>query len=410
MAETRRGNRQLIRSINTGLVLDALRAADTLSQADLVRQTKLSVGTIVRIVADLKSRGLIDEVGPGEAVGAGRKPLQLRFNRTSSYVVGAEFAPDEVTIGILDLGGKILHEMRYGLAKVPMPEAFVDDFRTQLWAMLKQHRIARKSIAGLGISTHGAADYASGRIMFSRHLGWREVPLRDMLSDALKMPVVLDTHARTMTWAEYRLGAGEGATDLLVVEVDAGVGIVAIMDGRMIRGRHSMAGELGQNVIVSPDRIENHPPDIEDLASGKAMVETAAKRAAKKLDSPLHGIDQMPSLRRAMRRLFDAGTDGDPIAREVIETAAYYLGVGIANAVNLYDPNRVILAGSAISESRGMFVAHVRDVIKRFMFAPDQRSLLVQPAALGDRATIIGAATLLYDHLFDVDGAIVAAQ
>jgi predicted NBD/HSP70 family sugar kinase len=410
MAETRRGNRQLIRSINTRLVLDVLRTADTLSQADLVRQTQLSVGTIVRIVADLKARGLIDEVGPGEAIGAGRKPLQLRFNRTSSYVVGAEFAPDEVTIGILDLGGKILHEMRYGLASVPTPEAFVEDFRPQLWAMLKRHRIARKSVAGMGISTHGAADFDAGRIMYSRHLGWRDVPLRDMLTKALKMPVVLDTHARTMTWAEHRFGAGAGATDMMLVEVDAGVGNVTIIDGRMIRGRHSMAGELGQNVVTSPTRADRRPPDLEDLASGKAMVALAAKRAAKKSNSPLHKLDQMPSLRRALRRLFDAGTDGDTIARDIIATAAYHLGVGIANAVNLYDVDRVILAGSAISESRGMFVSHVRDVVKKHMFAPDVRSLLVQPAALGDRGTIIGAATLLYDHLFDVDGAIVAAQ
>jgi N-acetylglucosamine repressor len=402
-----RGNRQLMRAMNTKLVLDRLRGANTLSQADLVQQTQLSVGTIVRIVADLKQRSLIEEVGPGQASGAGRKPLQLRFCRDNRFVVGAELAPDEMTIALFDLGGTILNEMRYDLPPQAQPETIVTDFRTQLWQLLRSHRIARSKVAGLGMSTPGGADHETGHIMYSKHLEWHDVPLRDMLQEALKMPIFIDSHARTMTLAEHRWGAGKSATDMILVEIDVGIGIVAITRGQISRGRHSMAGELGQNIVTWDGHSSQTPLCLEDLASGKAMIQLADKRAEQKPKSPLHKLMDVPSLRRALRMLFDADADGDAIARQTIQSAARHLGIAIAQVINVHDPSHVILAGSVVSESRGVFSAHVRDAAMKHVFAADLRELTIEPAALDDRATLIGAATLVYDDLFAVDGAIV---
>jgi len=389
--------------MNIRLVLDAIRTADTTSQAELVRKTKLSVGTIVRIVRLLKDRDLVTEVGLGRSR-VGRRPVQLRFNKSHSYVIAADYAPDETTVAILDLSGAHIHGTRFLFKEPPTPEQFVHELKKHAWELLRTHRIPQKRIAGIGVSTHGSADYKTGMLRYSRHLGWRDVPMGKMISDAMKKPVIVESHARTMTLAEQRWGAGIGAEHLLLIEIDAGIGVTIISDGRIMRGRNGMAGELGQNTVRGVNSDLPRPLYLEDVASGKAMIDEARLKTRGRSGSTLRHQIEGQSLRLALRGLYDAASDGDEVALEVVRNAADYLGEAVSHLINLYDPDRVILAGSAISEGRGILTAQIREIALRRVFNLSSRNVTIEPASLGGRASLLGAAAMVYDDLFSVDG------
>lgn len=401
MIGNHRGDRQLMRLMNTKLVLDAVRAADTISQAQLVRATRLSVGTIVRIVRTLKQRRLVEEVGPGESR-VGRKPTQLRFCRRAHYVLAAELTPEETRLHLMDLVGEVVGQSSFAIKPGRDPEYFFRDLQDQTHKLLKQEKISLTKVVGLGLSVPGASDFHTGSLKASRHLGWHDVPLSQELQKALKMPVFVESEARSKLLAEHRWGAGAGANDLLLVEVGTGVGVSALLHGQIRRGRHNLAGELGQNIMLG---FGERGLLLEDIASGTAMIEAA--REAVRQDRPTllrQRLKKDMTLRQALRELFVAAGEGDGVAEAIVGRAARALGIAISHQINVLDPDRVLLAGIVIAESGETFVRLVRESAMTGIWESARRGTQINVATLGQRAAILGAAGRVYDMLFDVRG------
>ncbi len=402
-----RGDRKLIRSMNAKLVLDTIRASESISQAELARKTKLSMGTIVRIVHDLRATGLVESIGLGAAA-IGRKPTRLRLNPTYRYVMAVDLAPDEIILAVLDLDAHIVAQHRFGLEAGILPEQFIAIVKEQCLSLLKREKIAKRKIAGMGLTVHGAMDLHTGTIIHSKHMNWHHFPLCQMITQSLGIPAWANTQARAMTLAEQRWGAGVGASDLLMVVVDAGIGMAAIAGGQLCLGGHGMAGEFGQNILLNQTSNQEGRVCLEDVASGMMMVEQAKKIASSGKTSLDFETLNSASLRLALRALFDAAADGDRQARRIVENASRYLGLAIANMINVFDPQRVLLAGYAITESRGILTSKIRQIAIEHVWNIEDRQMLVEPAILGALAPIMGASALAYDHLFSVEGSILA--
>ncbi|MDX1689086.1 MAG: ROK family protein [Candidatus Promineifilaceae bacterium] len=250
--------------------------------------------------------------------------------------------------------------------------------------------------AALGVSFGGPVDFGTGTVRLSHHVpGWEEVPLRAILEDEFNAPAAVDNDANVAALGEHAYGAGRGADHLLYVTVSTGVGGGWILNGRPWRGAEGMAGEIGHTVVdpAGPRCLCGKRGCVERLASGPYMAQDARERLRAGEDEgalllQLAGGDP-EAINGAL--LSEAAARGDKVAREILERGAWALGVGIGNAANLINPQRVVLGGGVTKAGDGWWQVVRRTVAETTL---PEVNVEVVPAGLGDDAPLWGAAVL----------------
>ena len=393
-----------MRAMNKKLVLDVVRSRETICQADLARVTKLSTGTIVSMVRELRDQGLVMDAGQGESTG-GRKPTLLMLNPSAAFALACHVGSEAATVALIDLTGRILQRDDLPIEPRRGPDAFLADLATFVAEQLRRRRLARHRIAGMGLSLHGPVDTVNGRLLLSKHLGWRDVPFKEALERKLRVPVHVEAETRAMALAEQRRGAARDVQSFVLVEVDTGIGMVQALDGGTLRGSHSMAGELGYTVWWpgSPRESDRPPVVLEDLASIGAMCRQAQDALAAGRTSSMRNPSKAKSLDEAFTWLVGAHRDGDGLAAEIVDGAAHALGVAVANLVNLLDPELVLLAGGALDRLGDALTGPIRAHADQYLLDTENRTTRIEVAALGTDAALIGAGTLVYDSFFSVE-------
>ncbi len=261
--------------------------------------------------------------------------------------------------------------------------------------------LAEGALAGdtpdaIGVSFGGPVDATTGTVRLSHHVpGWENTPLREMLEAEFGAPASVDNDANVAALGEYRFGAGRGCTSLLYITVSTGVGGGWILNGQPWRGADGMAGEIGHTVVdpQGPVCLCGKRGCVERLASGPYMAQQARDRLA---EHP----DQGPILRALVNRdlnkitgklISQAAAQGDALAWDVLRTGAWALGVGIGNAANLVNPQRVVLGGG-VTKSGARFWDVVRQTARET--ALPEVAVEVVPAEFSDDAPLWGAVAL----------------
>jgi glucokinase len=259
----------------------------------------------------------------------------------------------------------------------------------------------RRSLRAVGVGIAGLVD-RRGRLRRGPNLpGFVEAPVADQLSDAIGVPVRVENDATAAAWGEHRLGAGNGVADLLVVTLGTGIGAGVISGGRPLMGAHGFAGEAG-HMIVDP----NGPlcpcgqrGCWERFASGSGLGRLAREAAeAGRLGAVVAAAGGDADAVRG-EHLTDAATAGDPEALKVIEAFARWVAVGLANLTNVLDPERIVIAGGLVAAGDTL-LDPVREAFASLLFAVEQRGVVeIVPAALGERAGVVGAGLLGVERL-----------
>ncbi|OGV66944.1 MAG: hypothetical protein A3K19_03590 [Lentisphaerae bacterium RIFOXYB12_FULL_65_16] len=404
MTDLRRTDRDLMRAMNTKLVLDVVRGVDMTSQADLIKATRLSTGTIVSIVRELRKLGMLADLGPGASRG-GRKPTLLKLNSAAAVVLACRVGSNSATVGVLDLNGNILSRRDLVLAPGCGPEPFM----AALVACLKDqlHQLAPRNdrVAGLGLSLHGPVDAARGVLLFSEHLGWRDVPFRDELGRALGLPVFADAETRAIAMAEQCWGAARGAQDFVLIELDSGIGMAQVLDGKLCRGSHSLAGELGFTTwgTVPAAGAPRQPLVLEQVASLHALCRQAGETASGDGHGSAVQGNIVGSEELCLQRLVEASRSGNTRARRILDNTARQLGMAVANVINLLDPELILLSGRMVSGDEDGLFRLVSDHARAYLVGAQDRAPRIEATALGADAALRGAARLVIDHFFSVE-------
>ncbi|MBX3570091.1 MAG: ROK family protein [Rhizobiaceae bacterium] len=252
------------------------------------------------------------------------------------------------------------------------------------------------SVLGIGIGAPGPLDPQAGMVIAAPMLaGWTDVPLAEILRGSLGLPVRLENDANAAALAEWRFGAGRGVRSMVFATVSTGIGGGVIADGRLLHGRRGLAAEIGHMTITeSGERCFcGNVGCFEAVASG-----TALGRRATTLTGPGDG-----SLLRRLsgggdvtaRHVFEAARTGDAQALRLVETEAHWLGVGLANLLHLYSPD-VIVVGGGLSNGFELLAPGLRSTIGQRAMAAF-RDVPVVAAQLGDKAGLIGAASLVFE-------------
>jgi glucokinase len=252
----------------------------------------------------------------------------------------------------------------------------------------------RGDAVAVGVGAAGMVDAEAGMLRFAPNLDWTEVPVRELVAKRTGLPCVLDNDANAAAWGEYRFGAGRGHRDLLVVTVGTGIGGGIISGGRLVRGAHGFAAEIG-HFIVEPGGPWcgcGNRGCWEQVASGQALDRAAREAAQSRPDSLI--ADLAGTHAPVGRHVWEAARQRDRMATSILDEVGRRLGEGIAGLVNVLDPEAVVIGGGVV-DIGDLLLAPARRAFVTAVEAPDHRpEVPLVPAQLGNRAGAIGAAAL----------------
>src|SRR5262245_59460101 len=250
MSESQPADLALMRELNERIVLGLLRQQGPISRAELARRSNLSRSTISSIIATLLAFDVVHETGIGNSQG-GRRPIMIEFNYQSGFVIGIELGNTTLTVLLTDLAATVLRRVHVPFDITKSPEACIAQVITQVNLVLKEARVNRAKIVGIGVGVPGPLAYASGRPVAPPVMpGWHNVPLRKLLEDALGMRVFVENDANLGALAEHRWGAARGYDNVAYLYLGSvGIGCGLILDGRLYRGDIGSAGEIGHLMI-----------------------------------------------------------------------------------------------------------------------------------------------------------------
>ena len=254
-------------------------------------------------------------------------------------------------------------------------------------------------LVGVGVGAAGWFDRTGDTVLFSPHLAWRNQPLRKELADRLQRPLWVGNDANAAAWAEYRYGAARGSNSMLMITLGTGIGGGIVIDGRLQRGSHGVAGEWGHMRVVPDGRLCacGNRGCWEQYASGNALGHTAREVAE---SSPAAAADLLDRVGGDASRITGevvarAASDGDPLAVELLCEVGTWLGQGIADMAAILDPD-VVVIGGGVSVLGETILAPARDRLERALpgrgFRPGPRVVV---AELGAQAGMVGAADLV---------------
>jgi glucokinase len=272
------------------------------------------------------------------------------------------------------------------------PEIVVD--RIHHTATLVAAGVARDDLVGVGICAPGPLDAERGVALATPTIaGFIDLPLTAMIEEKFGLPVRLENDGIAAALGEWRFGAGAGRQNLVYVTVSTGIGGGVVADGRVVRGRRGMAGHVGHMTIVRDGTVCSCGAKgcWEAYASGTAFARRAGLRAAKSPSTALGAngaVIDGPAV-------FDAASNGDALARELVSEEADLLGVGIANLLHLYSPD-VVVVGGGLSNGFDLLHPGVAARVKAAAMAPFRDTPIVR-AGLGNDSGLVGASTLAFE-------------
>ncbi|MEU6463602.1 ROK family protein [Streptomyces sp. NPDC046976] len=300
------------------------------------------------------------------------------------HVIALDVGGTGMKAALVGDDGALLHRARRATGRERGPDAVVAgilDFAAELYAYGTEHH---GPPAAAGIAVPGIVDEEHGTAVYAANLGWKDVPLRDLLAKRLGVPVALGHDVRTGGLAEGRIGAGRGADRFLFVPLGTGIAGAIGIDGRVESGAHGFAGEIG-HVVVRPGGTLcpcGQRGCLERYASAAAVSEAWAAAGG----NP--DADAADCAR--------AVAAGDPGARRVWQEAVDALADGLVTALTLLDP-RTLIIGGGLAEAGEVLFQPLRDAVRRRVTFQKLPSIV--PAALGDTAGCLGAGLLARDLL-----------
>jgi glucokinase-like ROK family protein len=373
------------------------------SRVQLARALELSKASVSSGVTTLLELGLVREVGK-QSSGNGRGPRQmlLEVEPRARLVLGAQIGDERCTVVTTDVYANIEDRTIVPLRGMTPADA-VGAIRSGVETLRGRTSIP---ILGLGVGVPGIADATGRQVTVSLGHHWRNVPLADELETVLDLPVRLANRAKVAALGEHWSREGAGPESLIYVQIGTGIVAGIVLNGVLLFGRDGLAGELGHTTVI-PDGF---PCDcgnrgcLQTTSSTSAILREVRARAQTPATLALVQRINQCSVSEGLELVCRAARDGDQLAQQILNEAATYLGVAIANLVNLYNPQAVVLGGALIRTADGILPAITREIYRRALRDALTDLPIVASALPGEEAGAIGAAALFLEHLPDYLG------
>lgn len=379
-------------------ILSLIRKQGTASRAQLAKQTGLSRTTVSSVVNDLLEEGICREIGL-EPSNGGRPAIMIALNPNARYAVGVNIEGRTIRAGLVDLKASAL-SLQEREIDCRNTRAMLDSVAAAIQEVMSD--APREKVIGVGIGVTGLVDSETGTVIVASHLGLSDFPFRRALAEALpfSVPILIDNDANAAALGERYYGAGRGFDNLVYIEFGTGIGAGIIIDGRIYAGAHGIAGEFGHIKLRKggPKCACGARGCLEALAGGRAIVAEALRETNNLQRSLIWRLADGDESKVTLRIILEAAAESDPLASKVLDTAIDYLGMGIANLINLLDVERIIIGGAG-AYLPGSSMSLLRRSVLRGLLENHLQNVAITPAGLGRNSVIVGAATLALQRL-----------
>lgn len=376
------------------LILDIVHRHGPLSRAQLARQTQLDPSTVTRIITEMMDRGFVREVGHGLSDG-GRKPILIDLVPDVVFIIGIDVEATSVAGILADLKGHIVSRVEHVIRSVAK-EDILGLVKKSIDALLIEAEKAHVHVAGVGLAMHGLV--SNGVALFPPAFGWRELPIAQLLEDTYGLPVRVENNARAMALGERRFGAGINESNFICLKIGRGIGSGIIIGGQIFRGLDQSAGEIGHTTVSVDGPLCDcgNYGCLESIASTRALVRQARRLLKEGVQSRILGLVEGEIDQVSASHVYQAAREGDALALRLLDEMGRYLGIAIANLVNILNPNMVLLGGDILEALDLLLPTIGKIATARAMKLPVQR-LRIEPVKLGVDSVLIGAITLILE-------------
>lgn len=393
-----------VKTHNMRAVLLRLLFNDLVYRVEMAKEISLSTTTITNIIDELIEMGIVSEVGIEGVEGrrrVGRPRAALRLQKNARYAVGVQIGVERYRIAIANLKAEILLNRKFTFDRRTPPSEVFQGICQQIDDIILESGLERQRVIGVGVGAAGLVNYLSGVNILSANLGWENIPIRDWLNDRLSLPVIVDNNVKAMALGEAFFGSGRYVGSLAFVYSRTGVGSGLVIGSRLLRGADLGAGEIGHMILLANGGEKCRCGQygcLETLVSESALIQQAQvlvqNNPAGLLAQLWHTGDT-----NQIDLIFQAARNGDLAATEIVNRAAYFLGIALANLVNLLNPEMILLGG-LFAQGQDLFLPITQKTLAETAFAGLGKKVKLQATGFGWQAGIIGSAALALTNFF----------
>ncbi len=315
----------------------------------------------------------------------------------SRYAIGVDLGGTNIAVGAMTLDGSHMYALRTELTLAGMgPESVIDRMAQMvndtILQTMNETGARRESFVGIGVGAPGTVDRSTGRVLKAPNLDWHERELASPMAQLTGLAVQVDNDANCATYGEWWLGAARGGVNVIGVTIGTGVGGGIIINRQLYHGASDSAGEIGHTTIDLDGRrcgCGNYGC-LEAYVSGGAIASRAREALINDELSILHAMVDGNLALITAAQVYDAAGKGDVLALEIVRDTARVLGAGIANLLNIFNPDVVVLAGGVTRAGEALF-GPLRKEVRRRAFRSASEPCRIVPGTLPGTAGVVGA-------------------
>jgi len=322
-------------------------------------------------------------------------------HKENKLILGVDVGGSKIAAALSTTKGEILARGYNPTLAQSGPNAVIDNILMTIEEAISQGKVEAEQLSGIGIGAAGIIDSKSGKVILSPNLpGWQEVPLRDIIQQHFNIPTYLGNDANLAALGEWTFGLKKKVANLIYITVSTGIGGGIITNGKLYTGASGAAGEIGHMTIdVNGPRCNcGNIGCWETLASGTALAREAVRRIAQGEQTFLVKLVDGDMSRIDAKIIFEAAQQGDKLAQELVSHLGFYLGVGLVNLVNIFNPE-LILIGGGVAKMGDLLLRPAIRVVKERAFKTGVNTVKIRPALLGDDSCLLGAVALVLEYL-----------
>lgn len=369
-----------------------------LSRFELSAQLQVSLPTLDNFLKELRKKKLIRELNHGNSTG-GRRPYLIEVNPEAGLIIGVHINMEEIRVVLTDLKINILKKLTKNINVQDGKDKIINQIVESMAEIIDQADFEK--IKGIGLGIPGMINTMNGiSISFPWVSDWTNVPLKKIIEEKFRINVFINNEMFMKSLAERYCGSGRGIANFLLIDLSSGISLTSVVDGKVYRGFDENDGELGHLVMKEdgPLCYCGNNGCLESLASAKAIIEAAKEAISKGVRTEISTLAGNKIENITIPLIFQAASSGDRLADNILENASRYLGLAIANAITLFNPQAVIFSGTLISAG-DILLKRVENVIKSKTIPGCLRNLKIFTSSLGEDIGYIGAGVCALENL-----------
>ncbi|MBN1266958.1 MAG: ROK family protein [Anaerolineales bacterium] len=337
-----------MREMNLALILDTLRIHAPIARSTLSNLTGLNKVTVSSLVKELLDRELVRELGVDTSSSdIGRPAINLELNPDAGFIIGAEIGVDFLSVILTNFSAEILARRYESTRHLTSMDSILNRMVTLLRETYREVNRGHGNILGIGLGLPGLVEVSNGSLIFSPNLGWRDVPVGEILNQELNVPIFIDNEANMAALGESYFGAGMNKEYVLFISVGVGLGGGIVLHEKLLPGMSGFAGEIG-HMTMQPDGYKCNCGNSgcwETLVSQRAVFRSIKEQITSGNISLLSAMTTGDLDRLTIPMVVKAADQKDEVALKALHDLGRWLGIGMANLINILNPERIVFGG-----------------------------------------------------------------